>query len=842
MMGFGDILFISRARLRQRVVIVQELLAVVGIAIGVALLFASQVASQSLDGSVRQLAEQVVGGTQYQLDGRSSEGFSESVVNAVRTQPGVIAALPLLEQQATVIGPSGSASIDLIGADPRFARVGGPLLRRFSANQLAHQRAIGLPASLAASIGAQAFQVVELQIAGHDVETLVGARLGESEVGELADSQLADAPLSYVQQLAGRQGRVTRIFIKVRPKADSPVEAELQKVATLNHLNLEPADFDATLFAVAYEPAQQSEGLFSLISAFVGFLFAFTAMLLTVPERRRLIETLRRRGYTRSMIVQILVFDALVIGALACALGLGVGEFLSLKVFHAEPGYLSFAFPVGSPRIVTWTAIAEASCAGLLAALVGVLAPVRDILARPLRAPVARERTLPGSSALRIVIGVACLSLTTLILIFRPQQALIGSISLILAMMALLPFLFDGILAGFERVQRSLPSAASRLAVRELRDPMTRVRSLAVAATGAIAVFGSVAITGAQHNLEKGLNRTAYEWNHATDIWVSTPGTANALGTTAFPVSTASKLAGLPGLRSVSIYRGGFLDIGDRHVWVIAPPRTSAQPVPPGQLTVGNITEANTRLRGHGWAILSEAIASERHLHIGESFTLPSPHPMRFRLAGLSTNGGWPPGAVVINAEDYARAWGSHAASALNIALAPGVSTQQARTAILRALGTSAALTVQTASERESEWSAISHRGLARLTEIAGLVLGAAILAMAGVIASMIWQRRNRIAYIRRQGFTRAVAWRVLFLESAILLIVGCSIGAVFGLYGQLLLSHALSSVTDFPLVVGLGPLIALTSVAIVTGAALAIVAVPGYLAARMHPTTVQPT
>jgi putative ABC transport system permease protein len=148
---------------------------------------------------------------------------------------------------------------------------------------------------------------------------------------------------------------------------------------------------------------------------------------------------------------------------------------------------------------------------------------------------------------------------------------------------------------------------------------------------------------------------------------------------------------------------------------------------------------------------------------------------------------------------------------------------------------------VQTAGERESEWKTISHRGLARLTEIARLVLGAAILAMAGVIASMIWQRRNRIAYLRRQGFTRGLAWRVLFLESATLLIAGCSIGAVFGLYGQLLLSHALSSVTDFPLVVGLGPLIALTSVAIVSAAALTIVAVPGYLATRVRPTMVQP-
>jgi len=112
---------------------------------------------------------------------------------------------------------------------------------------------------------------------------------------------------------------------------------------------------------------------------------------------------------------------------------------------------------------------------------------------------------------------------------------------------------------------------------------------------------------------------------------------------------------------------------------------------------------------------------------------------------------------------------------------------------------------------------------------------------MAGVIASMIWQRRDRIANIRRQGFTRAEGWRILLVESLMLLFTGCSIGAVFGLYGQLLLSHALTSVTDFPLVVAIGPLIALTSVAIVSASALAIVAVPGYFAARVRATMVKP-
>ena len=110
-----------------------------------------------------------------------------------------------------------------------------------------------------------------------------------------------------------------------------------------------------------------------------------------------------------------------------------------------------------------------------------------------------------------------------------------GSFTLIASMLALLPFLFDGIVAGFRRVERHFHAASTVLALHELRDPLTRVRSLAVAATGAIAVFGSVAITGAQQNLQNGLNRTAYEWNHLTDLWVSPSGADNTLAHDAVP-------------------------------------------------------------------------------------------------------------------------------------------------------------------------------------------------------------------------------------------------------------------------------------------------------------------
>ncbi len=179
-----------------------------------------------------------------------------------------------------------------------------------------------------------------------------------------------------------------------------------------------------------------------------------------------------------------------------------------------------------------------------------------------------------------------------------------GSFTLIAAMLALLPFLFDGIVAGFKRVQRHFHAASTVLALEELRDPLTRVRSLAVAATGAIAVFGSVAITGAQDNLQNGLNRTAYEWNHVTDLWVSPSGVDNTLATTPFPASVASKLTGLsrPAQRQRSI-EASFLNVGDRRVWVIAPPRSSAAADPAGsaerrQHDPGERAPARSRMGG----------------------------------------------------------------------------------------------------------------------------------------------------------------------------------------------------------------------------------------------------
>jgi putative ABC transport system permease protein len=836
-MRLYDIAHLYSVRLKARVVLVQELFAILGIAVGVALLFASQVASASLSGSVRQLANGIVGESQYQLKARGPAGFSEGVLSEVRRLPGVRGVVPVLEREMSVIGPTGrQQTVDLIATDPRNVRLAGPLLRHLSARQLAGQRAIALPAPVAHAIGAASLEPIRVQVGANIVPTLLATVLQPTEIGPLVHSPVALAPLAYAQTLTGMQGVVTRIFVQAKPGDAGEVRAGLVRLAG-DRLNVEPGDYDATLFAQAATPINQSTQTFAAICALVGFMFAYCSMLLTMPLRQGLVRELRLGGATRWEAVKALLFDALVLGGLAALLGLAFGELLSILVFGANPGYLSFAFPVGSQRIVTWQSVTIAVGAGLLAACVGVLTPMRDIWTRARRTDVPHERRLIGWwTAATLAGGLACLAVTTVILFAAPQSAIVGIVTLILALLLLLPLLIDAVVAVFDRLQRPIGAGSTEIAVIELRSPKTRVRSVAIAATGAIAVFGSVTIQGSHTNLQGGLDRLVRQLSVVANLWVVPPGEQNLLVTTPFPGTAASALARLPGVRAVGLYRAGFLEYSGRRVWVLAPPPTAAHPLPPSQLVSGNLALATARLREGGWAVLSRTLADQHHLRIGARFTLPSPQPADFRVAALSTNLGWPPGAIVLNAADYARAWDSPDPGAYNIMLVRGALAEKVAREIRSALGPTSGLTVETARERELSQRAASHRGLERLTQIALLVLIAGVLATSVSMGTLIWQRRRRFARMRVQGFRREVLWFALIWESALLLGTGCLAGAAFGVYGQLLLSHALLVVTGFPVVFSAGIPVAIGSFAAVTAVAATIVAIPGYRTAGVRP------
>ncbi|HXP29157.1 MAG TPA: FtsX-like permease family protein, partial [Solirubrobacteraceae bacterium] len=413
-----------------------------------------------------------------------------------------------------------------------------------------------------------------------------------------------------------------------------------------------------------------------------------------------------------------------------------------------------------------------------------------------------------------------------------PALAIAGVLALILALVLLLPITLQLALSLLRVCARAITGAVAHIAAMELGA--ARSRAIGVAATGAVAVFGAVAIQGAHADLLRGLQSAARDENAFTDLWVSPPGAYNLLRTTAFSGEQQQAIAALPGVRAVRTYRGSLLDWGSRKVWIIAPPAQASPLLPPSQIVAGALPRASARVRAGGWLVLSQAIAQEHHVHVGQRIELPSPNPTTLRVAALSTNVGWAPGAVIVSAEQYARSWGSDAPSAFNVVLASNAHATHVEGEIRGLLGGASGLSVQSAAAHESEQNGLSRQGLQRLTQIATLILAVAVLAMAAAIASMLWQRRPRLARLKLEGFASGMLWRTVLLESVLLAAIGSAAGGVFGLIGQQLLDQALSHVMNFPVERSVVLLPALLSVAIVTAAALAILAIAGFSAVRV--------
>jgi putative ABC transport system permease protein len=371
----------------------------------------------------------------------------------------------------------------------------------------------------------------------------------------------------------------------------------------------------------------------------------------------------------------------------------------------------------------------------------------------------------------------------------------------------------------------------------------TTLRSLALAATGAVAIFGSVALGGARGDLLRGIRMFAHSYAADASIWVGNPGDNQA--TVDFLADGAARrIARIPGVASVRAFQGGFLDLGNRRVWIVARPWGAEREVLDSQISSGNATVAIAELGRHGWIAVSGQIAEEHHLGVGGTLTLPTPTgDASFRVAATTTNLAWSPGAIFMSTADYGRLWATAAPTALGVDVARGVdvaggvSVAGVRRAIERVLGPASGLEVSTAHAREARIDALTSEGLRQLGEISTLLLIAAILALAAALTSAIWQRRVSLAALRLSGVRSHRLRLILGVESALILAAGCATGAVAGIYGEVVIDGYLAHVTGFPVAGPGASFRSLELFVVVLVTVLAIAAVPGWLASRVSPT-----
>jgi putative ABC transport system permease protein len=826
---------------------VQEALAGLGIAVAVALVFAVQVANTSITSGSSQVVQSIVGSADMQLLARSSSGFDERLADRVRTLPGVRAAAPGLNLTATALGPNGhELTVQLTSAVASLAAVGGlvrngPLVEGLEPQVVmlpsATARALGVSTRLAAGIP-RPLPLLSLLVRGRAVRVRVSAVLGPETAGALSNALAVIATLPSVQAIAQLPGRVTGVLVQSQPGARDQVRRELETLAA-GRLTVAPASDDVRLLRQATVPNGKATGFFAFVSGLVGILLAFNAMLLSAPERRRVIADLRIQGARRRDLLKLLLFQALCLGFVASLVGVLVGDVLSRGVFHQTPGYLAAAFPLGTQTVISWKPVLLSILGGVAATCLAAAPPLLDLRRSRAVDAVFFEEGEPGhamGARTRVWLFAASIALVAAssgaVLALGPTAAVGAVVGLALAALLAIPFSFT--VAVW--IAQLIAARASRLnmllvATRALRA--TTVRSLALAATGAVAVFGSVAAEGAHRDLLHGLYRDYAQYVSTAGLWVTGP--RDDLATNSFPAGgLPRRIARVPGVAAVRSYQGGFLDVLGRRAWVIARPPNAPTMVPPSQIVAGDARLANARLRGGGWITVSRQIAQAARVRVGGVLTLPTPGgPVGYRLAATTTNLGWAAGAIVLSDSDYRRAWASADPSALEIDVGPGANLLTVKGAVESLVGAGGGLSVQTSAGRAAQADALAREGLSRLTQIALLLMVAAALAMATAMGASIWQRRASLASLRIQSFRPSQLRAILLWESTLVLATGSLAGAATGLYGHALIDRYLRLVTGFPAPFSIAAPQMLETVGAVVGAALVVLAVPGFIASR---------
>lgn len=833
----GTLLTLYAGRLRRQWL--QELLAGAGIATGVMLVFAVLVANTSIKSSAGEIVNGIAGRAELQLTARDADGFNERMVEAVRVADGVETASAMLQLHATVRYEGRMVGVDLVGVDTAFARLGG-VSSRPALFGLFGLPGIYLSASAGEALGIPSGNAsaspVTIDVRGRARRTPVTSVLGETEIRELAAAQIAASSIGRVQGLSGLAGRATRILVVARPGEGAQARRSLEEFAASTGLRAGRVDDELRALAVATAPNDQSTTLFAAIAAIVGLLLTAMAMLLTVPERRRELARLRIvGGFTAVQAVQVMFFQAVLLGLVASGIGIVAGNALARSAAQAPPGYLGFAFPLGSGvEVKAWMVVA-AMLGGTLFTCLAAAAPLADLRTNRALNAIFGVAGVPGQSIARGTRNRLALGAVVLVLLASgavalwPETTLLAIGVLIVATLLAMPLLLSAIVATVEQLERLDRAPPLVIPVSALRA--APVRSLALAATCAVAVCGALAIGGARDDLLDGLNQDQNEYYGTTDVWVSQQGDALGLQ----PFRRPKGIDALPGVAAVREYTGGLLDIGDRRMWVIARPSDDRMMVPPSQVREGNYAAANARLRVGGWITVSDQLARERGIGLGETIELPTPTGQRpFRVAAITTNLGWGPGAIVMRAEDYRAGWAKDAPTALEVDVEHGASPARVRDEIRAALGPATGLQVQTTAERTEDSHEIVRQGLARLQQISTLLLIAAAVAIAVAMIATIRDRRPQLAAYAIEGWSRAALWRALMAETALLLLAGCMAGIAAGTYGQYLGGRWLEQTTSFPAPWSWSPGAAVPACALLAGIALLVTALPGYLAA--HP------
>ena len=207
-----------------------------------------------------------------------------------------------------------------------------------------------------------------------------------------------------------------------------------------------------------------------------------------------------------------------------------------------------------------------------------------------------------------------------LALLFARRRA----IALVARLVLCTPMIVRHVLKLARAASRHSSDPATRLSSAELQISPTR--SVALVVTGTIAVFLMVTIGGAVSDVKLAVHTGAADTLSSAELSVTDGGRENVYDTEPFTYKeTQHRLEHLETVSSILISGSLSWICPTGECWSSASHHKPAWALAASQLIDGNLKTDVRHLREGGWALLSQTIASQHKLRLGEHFSLPTP-------------------------------------------------------------------------------------------------------------------------------------------------------------------------------------------------------------------------
>lgn len=828
----------------------QLALAIVGVALGVAVVVGIDVANGSALRAFELSTETIAGKATHQIVGLGGE-IPEELYRQLRIDLGFRRAAPVVEGHVGLLGPD-SRTFAMLGIDPLSEAPFRDFVRSGPRGELDLGAFLTLPGAAllataaVADLGIELGDRFEVDVGGavRSLE-LVGHLQTTDEAQRVAIADLIVVDIATAQETLGLVGSLSRIDL-IRPPGMTEAEFEERVTAIL------PATTTLESRRSRASTAEQMTRAFrlnlqalSLLALLCGSFLIYNTMTFAVVQRRPLLAILRALGTTREEIFLLILGEAVLIGALGTLLGLLAGLWLGQSLIGRVTQTINdlyFVVDVREVAIAPWTLL-KGGLLGLTATVAAAIAPsVEATNTEPREALMRSElesrvhRAIPGLS----LAGVLLLALGAGLLLLPSDSlglAFAGLFAVLVGFALLTPISTMALMRLLTPLAGALSGQLGRIATRGVVNALSRT-GIAIAA-----LMMALSVTVGVDLMVRSFRGTVTQWlDYAlpADLYLSVstaPARRFSPGSSTLDQATIDAIADLDQVSAINLLRHFSTVVDNESVGAVAL-ELSPDSHRAFAFRRGDPTATWRRIEAGEAVMISESLAYRRGLEEEDTVNILSPREvLELPIAGVFYDYSTEQGLLMLDRSLYRRGWNDDGATAVSVHAAADTDLEELRTLIRDRLP--ADLRVRLSSNRQLRNE--SMRIFDRTFVITGVLRTlAVIVAFVGVLSALLalqLERTRELGVMRACGLTPGQLWMLVTQQTGLMGLTAGVLSLPVGVSMATIMVYTINRRSfGWSLALDLFPLTLFQAVAVGVVAALLAGVYPAWRMARTRP------